>query len=249
MFQQDFTGNEGLTHYISVKFFEELLAKSCLHLRRQDLQEKDSEDGIFPSANKTQMHAFDLGLMRALGSSEKSARDLATNYQQGNDSVMRMRHYLHCWTLRDDESKWMWETHGYRGAGICIKTTVRRLCEAVGSNTFIGHNQKPFDLKIGPARYIGDDEPAPTWPSYMVAFRKTKKQEHQNEAEARLLACDMDIESPIGPECQLVPVNFDRLFHAVYLGSQVTKEDYERVEARTNELAGSRVVRPSQIRF
>jgi hypothetical protein len=248
VFQFYFRGDEGLTHYMSQTHFEVLLRTRCLYLRRQDIQEKDLADGVFPAANKTTLHPRDIALMRALGQSEESARDLATNYQSGN-SYMRERHYLHSWTLRDEESPWMWKVHGYSGAGVCIRTSVRRLCEAVGGDTFRGHHGGIFDLKIQPVVYTDENEPFPTSPSFAVAFRKIRVPDHENEAEARLLACDYKIDNPVGPEAQLVPVNLDRLFQAVYLGSRIPAGEFARVEELTNASAGSRVVRPSTAVF
>lgn len=248
MFEFHFTGDEGLTHYLSLPHFESLLRSGCMYLRRQDLQEKDLADGVFPAANKASLHRQDVALMQSLGQSEDKARALADNYQSGN-SYSRERHYLHCWTLRAEESQWMWERHGFSGAGVCIKTSVRRLCEAVGGNCFKGHHGGKFDLKIQPVKYTKENEPFPTWPSFAVAFRKVKIPGHENEAEARLLACDYKFDNPVGPDAQLVPVRLDRLFWAVYLGSRIAPAEFARVEAFTNAAAGSRVVRRSEVGF
>jgi hypothetical protein len=201
MYQMEFSGLEGVTHYMRADRFEALMRTGCLHMRRQDLQEKDSGDGVFPEANKTRMHAFDAHLMRALGQSGERARSLAANYQMGNDQYMRQRHYLHCWTLRDEESKTMWAEHGCGGKGVCIKTTVRRLCEAVGGDRFIGHNGKQFDMKIGRVQYVEEGQPAPTWPSFMIAFCKRARKDFVNEAEARLLACCYDTKHSVLFNC------------------------------------------------
>jgi hypothetical protein len=248
MYQMHFNGYEGLTHYLTLSHFESLVRTRCLYLRRQDLQEKDLADGMFPSANKIKMHPRDLALMHSLGETEEAARDLASNYQSGN-SYTRERHYLHCWTLRADESKWMWETHGQSGAGVCIKTSVRRLCEAIGGDRFKGHHGGDFDLKLQPVIYSDEGDPYPTWPSFEIAFRKVRVPGHVAEAEARLLACDYKFDNPVGPDGQLVPVNLDRLFHAIYLGSRISSAEFVRVEAMTNEATGSRVVRPSEVIF
>ncbi len=244
-----FNGLEGLTHYLPVERFESILQTRCLYLRRQDLQEKDANDGRFPAVSEKTLHRSDLALMRSLGQSEEKVRALATNYQQGNDYYMRQRHYLHCWTLRDEEDRTMWEMHGQSGAGVCIKTSVRRLCEAVDGDRFKGHHGGDFDLKIQPVVYSEENEPFPTWPSYLVAFRKIRIPGHVVEAEARLLACDYKIENPVGPNGQLVPVALDRLFHAVYVGSRISSDEFSRLEALANNAAGSRVVRPSAIQF
>jgi len=248
MYQFNFTGSEGLTHYLSVVHFESLIRTGCLYLRRQDLQEKDVADGVFPAANKSELNNRDLALMQTMGQSEEKARALASNYQSGI-GYMRQRHYLHCWTLRDEESRLMWEAHGFSGEGVCIKTSVHRLCEAVGGDRFNGHHGGIFDLKIQPVEYTGEDEPFPTWPSYAIAFRKVRIPDHVNEAEARLLASDYKFDNPVGPEGQLVPVKMDRLFQAVYLGSRIEPATFARVEEATNMAAGSRVVRPSGINF
>lgn len=248
MYQFNFNGSEGVTHYLRLAHFESLLRTRSLYLRRQDLQEKDVADGVFPSANRAVLHSRDAALMRSLGQSAEKARALADNYQSGN-AYMRERHYLHCWTLRDEESSWMWQTHGFSGEGICIKTTVHRLCEAVGGDRFKGHHGGDFDLKLEPVVYTDEGEPFPTWPSYAVAFRKIRISGHVNEAEARLLASDYKIDNPVGPEAQLVPVALDRLLQAVYLGSRISPAEFSRIEALANAAAGSRVVRPSAIKF
>lgn len=248
MYELHFAGDEGLTHYLSLRHFEALVRGRCLYLRRQDLQEKDYADGTFPSANRNALHRRDLALMRSLGQSEEQAVALAANYQAGNEYT-RQRHYLHCWTIRDEESQWMWEVHGGQGKGICIKTTVRRLCEAAGGDRFQGHHGGDFDLKLQPVVYSEDDEPFPTWPSYEIAFRKRSIPGHVAEAEARLLACDYKFDNPVGPDGELLPVNLDRLFQAVYVGSRVSADEFARIEDLANSAAGSRVVRPSSIIF
>lgn len=248
MYQFNFSGAEGITHYLRLAHFEALVRSRCLYLRRQDLQEKDLADGVFPSANKTAMHGRDVALMQSLGQSPEKARALANNYQGGNE-YMRQRHYLHCWTLRDQESAWMWENHGFRGEGVCIKTTIRRLCEAAGRDWFLGHHGGKFYLKIDRVVYTEEGEPFPTWPSDAIAFRKIRIPHHENEAEVRLLASDYKVENPVGPEAQHVPVALDRLFEAVYLGGRISPEEFSRIEALTNGAAGSRVVRPSSINW
>jgi len=244
LYRIHFTGFEGLTHYIRLDHFETLVRTNSIYLTRQDLQEKDPDDGAYPAANKTKLHPRDITLLGSLGRSEAEARALADNHQSGN-SYMRERHYLHCWTLRDDESLAMWKLHGFSGKGVCIKTNVRRLCEAIGGDRFTGHNGGDFDLKLQPV--VCTDDPIPTVPSYEVAFRKRDIPSHVNEAEVRLLACDYEIANPIGPERQRVPVSLERLFQAVYLGSGIPTDECTRIEALTNTAAGSRVVRQSTV--
>ena len=244
----DFPPHTGITHYLGVDRFEQLVQSRCLYLRRQDLQEKDARDGLFPAASKEHLHAGDVALMRALNQSAESARALASNYQMGND-YMRQRHYLHCWTLRDDEHPEMWRMHGQQGRGVCIKTSIQRLRDSIGGDRFKGHHGGDFDLKLDGVVYTDESEPFPTWPSFLVAFRKVRVPGHVVEEEVRLLACDYKIENPVGPEGQLVPVKLDRLFHAVYLGAKIEGPEYERLERLANTAAGSRVVRPSAIRF
>lgn len=248
MYEMHFDGNEGLTHYLSLRHFESLVRSRCLYLRRQDIQEKDHADGTFPAANRVTLHGRDVALMRSLGQTKERAMALAANYQDGNEYA-RQRQYLHCWTIRDEESRWMWELHGGRGQGVCIKTTVRRLCQAVGGDRFKGHHGGDFDLKLEPVVYSDEGEPFPTWPSYAIAFRKIKIPGHVAEAEARLLACDYKFDNPIGPEGEFLPVHFGRLFQAVYLGSKIPNDEFARIEALTNAVAGSRVVRPSAAVF
>jgi hypothetical protein len=160
------------------------------------------------------------------------------------DGPMREVTYIHCWHGSDVESPDMWQEFAESGTGVCIQTTASRLMQAMSSTP-------DLSLEVRGVTY-SNDHPVSELFSFMAACRKHT--DYRNEKEFRIMGTlSFDAVSRLSmddhsmPEFQLVPVSFDRLFQAVWVGPNAEGPVYDQIELLVNTVAGSRVTRRSAL--
>lgn len=231
-----------LLHFMPISRFRELVSNRALYLRRLDKFVGDPHEGLFPIANQSEAASWTRHVTEQLGL-PVSAFD---EYQRGAETVVRKRLYVHCWFGSAKEDSKMWEEYGNLGNGVCIKTTARRLQQALRPNSGVVAD-------VRGVTYLGDDIPLPVGISFLQACRKHPKFSH--ERETRIIAQLPLAGWPNGKslddteEFLLIETDFERLFEAVFVGACVDDRIADEIEVLANNAAGSRVARRSCIRF
>ncbi len=250
----DLSDFEPLTHYIPEAYFRSLLATRALYASRVDAQKGDVNDGKLPAQNLAEPSPGDVSILHEI-SPTTSAKFIISQSIALNRG--RRMNYLHSWTMRADEHPDMWRQYGDSGHGVCIKTTAGRLKAALGIGQFPGQatNDDGFKLSIElkKVHYCGDGAAVPVMPSYFATT--SKRPQFEGEAEARVEAhirgdrALLWYEKHDPPRSQLLPVNLERLFEAVFLGPCMAESVARELTAVTNKAAGTNVTRPSTIRL
>lgn len=248
-FDSAFLGNaleihpgQSLMHYMRLDRFKSLLANGAIYMRRLDLFERDPHEGRFPAANANQQSSLIQGLVMELGvpaDSLKGHRDFI-------EGSMRKLTYVHCWFGWDDEDQRMWDEYGDHGCGVCIRTTARRLTEALG--------QLPdFSVNLRGITYSGEDHPVPEVISFLAACRKQPQFSHEREIrligqlDEKTWQASYNKNGLTTPDHQMVGCSFERLFERVYVGPNATDAVFQEVQSLGNSAAGCRVVHRSSI--
>ena len=232
-----------LLHYMPVRRFESLITKKAVYLRRLDLFQ-DQFEGRLPAANDSSISDFTDHFVRQFGMTEKDVE----NWKRFNTGTLRKLTYVHCWFAFGAEDPSMWRDYADAGQGVCIRTTAGRLANAL---TCPGH----LGLDLRRVTYTNDAEALPEIMACLPAGRKQALPEFVREKEARLIATiteqtwarGFDTADGEPPDHQLLPVNANVLFEAVFLGQKMSQEAAEKVERLANEAAGHLVTRRSQI--
>ena len=238
----EITPGQSLMHYMRLDRFKSLLANQAIYMRRLDLFELDPHEGRFPAANVSQQSSLTQGLAEQLGfppDSLKGHRDFI-------EGSMRKLTYVHCWFGWDNEDRKMWDKYGDHGCGVCIRTTARRLREALGG-------LPDFSANLCGVTYSGDEQPVAEIISFLAACRKRPQFSH--EREIRLIGqlgektwqVSYTEDGLTTPDHQMVGVNFERLFERVLVGPNATDDAFEEVETLGNNAAGCRVVHRSSV--
>ena len=248
-FDSTFLGNaleiapgQSLMHYMRLDRFKSLLMNRAIYMRRLDLFELDPHEGRFPAANTSQQSSLTRGLAEQLG----LPADALKGRREFIEGSMRKLTYVHCWFGWDNEDQKMWNEYGDHGCGVCVRTSARRLLEALGTVT---------DFSINPCgvTYSGDEHPIAEIISFLAACRKRPQFSH--EREIRLIGqlgektwqASYTEKGLTTPDHQMVGVNFGRLFERVYVGPNASPAVFAEVEAIANSAAGSRVVQRSTL--
>jgi len=247
-FEQELLGNalfvdsaQPLLHFVNADNFLKLLANRALWFRRID-DFQDKYEGKLPAANRTTFSNFTTKVMRQLG---MKATDVALRQRLIDDPV-RMMTYVHCWYGSPAESEEMWNRFGGGGKGVCIETSAGRLQAAIQPSPDLA-------IQLHKVTYSGERTPVPAEISFLAACRKADRPEFVSEKELRLVAQMSLAQWPQGkpinesPDSRLVPVDFGRLFKAVFLGSRMDAMTADKIECSANMAAGSRVVRKSAV--
>jgi len=229
---------QSLLHYLPLNRFKSLLTNRAIYMRRLDLFDLDPQEGQFPAANSTRQASIteQLGI----------PADVLKDRRDFIEGSMRQLTYLHCWFGWDVEDQRMWEEFGEKGAGACLRTTARRLREAL----CLPAN---FVVNLCGVTYSDDGNPVSELISFLPSCRKRPKFAH--EREIRLIGqlgekawpATITSEGNTTPDHQLVPVNFERLFERVYVGPNAPDVTFQEIDALANDAAGSRVVQRSKI--
>lgn len=233
---------QSLMHYMKLDRFRSLLTNGAIYMRRLDLFELDPHEGKFPVANESKQSSLTQGLAGQLGfpaGSLKGHRDFI-------EGAMRKLTYVHCWFGWDNEDQKMWDEYGDNGCGVCVRTTARRLREALGA-------LPDFSINLCGVTYSGDEHPIAEIISFLAACRKRPHFSH--EREIRLIGqlgektwqASYTEEGLTTPNHQMVGVNFERLFERVYVGPNASDADFQEVEALANKATGCRVVHRSGV--
>jgi len=233
---------QSLMHYMRVDRFKSLLANRAIYMRRLDLFELDPHEGRFPAANASQQSSLTQGLAEELGISRESLK-ARRDFIEGS---MRELTYVHCWFGWDNEDERMWDEYGDHGCGVCIRTTARRLRQALG-------HLPDFSTNLCGITYSGDEHPIAEIISFFPASRKRPQFSHEREIRLigqlgdRTLQASCTENGLITPDHQMLPVDFERLFERVYVGPNASDANFQEIEVLGNEAAGCRVVRRSLI--
>lgn len=138
-----------LLHYLPVRRFESLMANKALYLRRLDLFE-DQFEGELPAANDTGISNFTAQFSRQFGMGEKDIE----SWKHFITGTHRKHNYVHCWFASEKEDPSMWRDYADAGQGVCIRTTARRIADAL---TCPGH----LGLDIRRVTYTNETEALP----------------------------------------------------------------------------------------
>jgi len=248
-FDSDFLGKalevapgQSLLHYLRVDLFKALLANRAIYMRRLDSFELDPHEGRFPAANANHQASITAGFAAQLGLSP----DALKARREFIEGPMRQLTYVHCWFAWDNEDEKMWDEYGDHGRGICIRTTARRLEQAL-------IRPPDFSTNLCGVIYSGDEHPISEIVSFFVACRKRPQFTH--EREIRLIGQLGEKTSQASytenglstPDHQMVRVNLERLFERIYVGPNASDPAFQEVEALGNKAADCRVVHRSSI--
>ena len=233
---------QSLMHYMRLNRFKSLLTNGAIYMRRLDLFELDPHEGRFPAANASQQYSLTQGLAEQLGFPSDSLKG-HRNFIEGS---MRKLTYVHCWFGWDNEDQEMWDEYGDHGCGVCVRTTARRLHEALG-------RLHDFSANLCGVTYSGDEHPVAEIISFLAACRKRPQFSH--EREIRLIGqlgektwkASYTEDGLTTPDHQVVGVNFERLFERIYVGPNVSDAVFQEVESLGNKAAGCRVVHRSGV--
>jgi hypothetical protein len=207
---------------------------------------------VLPAKNLVTPSPQDISILRDL-----SATTPETFVGSQSRAINRGRrmNYLHCWTMRAAEHPDMWVQYSDGGHGVCIKTTAHRLKVALGIAAFPGQttNEHGFKVSIEVKKnhYCADDTAVPVIPSYFATT--SKRPQFAGELEARVeahISGDRALlwyEKHEPPAYQMLPVDFERLFEAVFMGPRMDDSVAQELTVLTNEAARSNVARRSQI--
>jgi hypothetical protein len=238
----DVAPSQPLMHFIKLDYFKTLLKNGTIRMQRLDKFKGDPHEGRFPSANTSQQSSLTRALTEQIGVPADSLK----GYSDFTGGAKRKLTYVHCWFGRDKEDQKMWHEYGEGGQGVCIRTTARRLKEALG--------QLPdFAVDLYGVTYSGEDHPIPEIVSIFAACRKQDK--FINEHEFRLIGVlgEETWKSSYGengldtPDHQSLKVNLERLFERIYVGPNAPNAVFAEVESIANKAAGCRVVHRSNL--
>ena len=233
---------QSLMHYMRFDRFKSLLTNGAIYMRRLDLFELDPHEGRFPAANASQQSSLTQGLAEQLGFTADSLK----GHRDFIEGSMRKLTYVHCWFGWDNEDQKMWDEYGDHGCGVCVRTTARRLREALG-------RLPDFSANLCGVTYSGDEHPVAEIISFLAACRKRPQFSH--EREVRLIGqlgektwqASYNEDGLSTPDHQMLGVNFERLFERVYIGPNASDAALQEVEALGNKVAGCRVVHRSSV--
>jgi len=233
---------QSLMHYLRLERFRDLLRNGAVYMRRLDLFELDTHEGRFPAANAHKQASLTEGFAAQLG----LPPDALKARREFIEGSMRKLTYVHCWFGWDNEDQKMWDEYGDRGCGVCVRTTARRLGEALSL-------PPDFTINLCGVTYSGDENPISELISFLAACRKRPQFSH--EREIRLIGQLGEKTSQASytenglstPDHQMVRVNLERLFERIYVGPNASDPAFQEVEALGNKAADCRVVHRSSI--
>jgi hypothetical protein len=186
-------------HYVRFDYFQSLLKNRALWFTRLDKQ-SDKTDGTYSDVNGSEMTTVTKKLISSLGIVEMPNQ---TQLYQTN-RIIRKRAYVHCWSMRSQESAWMWNSFLQGEArSVAIRSTIGRLGAAL-------HGQPVEFLRI---IYYPPGIPRPDW-SYTAPFSAKDKIKHREERELRLLSVN-DIGVADESENKLFPTDLMALIGKV----------------------------------
>jgi hypothetical protein len=227
-------------------------------MTRLDLQDKDPNHGTLSIANETIAADSDTQILESLGQSSEQQEKILKSYKQGHPHC-RQATYIHCWRMLGDEDRTMWKHMVPDGQGVVIKTTIKRLKQALGITNFpgkaIGSDNVQLSLEVVKVPYTSEETPSPLLAGNFAITRKQANALFLNEKEITVQAC-MSIDAfhhayhcqnRKPPLYQKVPIDLERLFEAVFVSSSVSEDQYARIESEINLIAKSRVARRSVI--
>jgi hypothetical protein len=158
---------------------------------------------------------------------------------------MRQLTYVHCWFAGDHESAKMWKEYGHAGDAVCIRTTVRRLRQALLK---VPH----FAINVCGVIYSPEEYPVCELISFLAACRK--RPEFRHECEVRTIGmlgdkawpAEITEEGNTTADHMLVPLDLERLFERVYVGPTIPETIFSELEKTANKAADSRVIQRSK---
>jgi len=233
---------QSLMHYMRLDRFKSLLANGAIYMRRLDLFELDPREGRFPAANANQQSSLTRGLAEQLGFPAEALK----GHRDFIEGSMRKLSYVHCWFGWDEEDQKMWDEYGDHGRGVCVRTTARRLLQAL-------RRLPDYSTNLCGVTYSGDENPVAEIISFLAACRKRPQFKH--EREIRLIGqlgektwqASYNESGLSTPDHQMLGVDFERLFERVYVGPGAFDATFQEVEALANKAAGCRVVERSHV--
>lgn len=252
----DVADDESLMHYMPARHFRTLMCVSSLHATRLDKQEKDPADGVLPMI--TRPAPQDALMLRAITPCMDDAAIASfTRSQSAAINSGRRRTYIHSWMMCAIENAEMWREFADNGNGVCIKTTGSRLKVALGIGAFPGRTTNPagfpVTIQVKKCIYGSSDSSLPVVNAYFSTTKKNSNFHQQREArvEASLSGdrARINYEMSDPPESQKLPVQFDRLFEAVFMGPNMDDPTRKELSQSADQLAGSKVARHSTIQF
>lgn len=235
--------SQSLLHYLPLHRFASLISGSAIYLRRLDLFQ-DKYEGKLPAANDSEFSDFTRQLMGQLGMTERDVN----NWKRFLTGTNRKLTYVHCWFASDNEDVSMWRDYADSGNGVCLRTTARRLREAILRPSHLG-------LELRRVTYTSEQESLPEIVSCLPAGRKQARPEFIREREVRIIGTITEKAWAAGfttadrepPNHQLISVNLERLFERIYVGPNATDASFQEVEALATKAAGCRVVHRSNL--
>jgi hypothetical protein len=182
--------NASVWRFVSLPKFMDMVLKRVLHLSRLDLAE-DPYDGR-PIG---ELHD---GLTKAMGSD-------FTKFV-GDDS--RLRTFISCWHLAEDEPASMWKLYASSDAGIAVRMPYRRLKEVLSGSSerlFLGR------VQYGTRGFTGRAVAVP----FDNAMWKSKSYEHEKEVRVLTYRWDRNgipvEELKAGPRAVRIPMDLNVL--------------------------------------
>lgn len=202
-------------HYVRFEHFKNFLKNRALWFTRLDKQ-SDKTDGTYSNVNGSEMTSVTKELISSLGVLEMPNQ---TQLYQPTE-IIRKRSYVHCWSMRPQESAWMWNSFLQGEArSVAIKSTIRRLKAAL-------HGQPVEFLRIV---YYPAGIPRPDW-SYTAPFSAKDKVKYKEERELRLLSVN-EVEVTGQPEHQLFPADVKALIGKIVVHPLSTPEFLSEVRS------------------
>jgi hypothetical protein len=179
-------------HYLKFEHFENLVHTAQLHLGRLDKQ-SDETDGMYSKENFVTWSPTMAALMRKMGSPQPP------EHLQETNELLRKRAFIHCWSIRDTESSWMWRIFLQGNArSVVIRSTVKHLQKSLSGQR----------VTFARLPYFSESQPRLDF-SYTAPFL-AKHEKFSGERELRVLYQDNS-----EAEFKQLPVRADTLIRKV----------------------------------
>jgi hypothetical protein len=202
------------------------------------MQPSDPLDGSHSKAKAE--HSVDAALLKSLGQKDSEITRIVES-QKIAAEIQRRFTYLHCWTRREDESATLWKSkYGDFCRGVCIKTSAEALCSSLVQQ-LTTTDGKRFELTLEPVEYADMKLPTQAIPSNVII--NSKSGDFRDEQEARIAAHWVNREMSMDdlPEFLCVPVDLKILLERVFVGTNVSDEEFSELRTLTDTLVGSNV--------
>lgn len=191
--------NSLVWRYLPLSKLVSLLHTSHLHLSRVDLLNDPHEGSLPGPLVVARNYQFE-----KMGHGEISK--MASRLSQ----KVRQACYVNCWALNPFESEALWRLYATDFDGVAIQTTYQALIDVVEPDN---------ELYVGTITYLDyDSDGFPAGNLFYPVMHKRLAFAHEKEVRlVKLLHDHIDPDGLPGPENLTVPVDLDKLIHAIYV--------------------------------